>query len=635
MSFFNDAFKACVAGWRLLREDLRTGRIKAATLRAEGVWSPDEDRLRKEAESVNPHPFQTETYDKLRKAAEEGGVVVVEAATASGKTEAAVAAFLSQLVGDDWWLAPRLIYTQPSRALTLTAYMRLLAYSTGLSILRGVTKAKLSVSYEYGATFAYRHYLYGGAMVASTLDAAVYGFAALRVPGGLSSPRLSMPAGLIATSLFVLDEVQHYQDEHYYSPRIINLVLEAIVEAGGVALILTATMPSALLDTLLDGLPYEHVRAAPVMERRIEVDLGPLRSGARLPELIKDKEVLKEIEGTLSSGAHALVVANTVRRAAELYGELAKRFGRDRVVLLHGRLANWHREEREGGLFSDPKVVVSTQVVEAGFDFDALLLLTELAPMDSLVQRAGRVARRGSAPGKVVIADIESGQPYHDQLLKNTKNVLLQRERDFAKALDDVEAARSLLDGVYTTRVIEDLKSRRPVLEAERYLRRLRLLSFPPEEDFSLREGFYVTLVVPEVLESSLKEMLPDVPCHFSGSPGVLLEIPPEKEEVLLAALERSSLTLSLDQARRLLSTEGRPEGRRRTSGRKRRAGEEPPVQSNIAGELRVTRKREKEFEKNMVRISVKDSRARLRPLRTYLLSKGVYNWEQGLVMGE
>ena len=52
------------------------------------------------------------------------------------------------------------------------------------------------------------------------------------------------------------------------------------------------------------------------------------------------------------------------------------------------------------------RIVVSTQVIEAGVDFSASLLVTELAPWPSLVQRFGRCARWGGE-GKVLIADFE------------------------------------------------------------------------------------------------------------------------------------------------------------------------------------------------------------------------------------
>ena len=46
----------------------------------------------------------------------------------------------------------------------------------------------------------------------------------------------------------------------------------------------------------------------------------------------------------------------------------------------------------------DDRIVVATQVVEAGIDLNAALLITEAAPWPSLVQRAGRCNRTGSVP---------------------------------------------------------------------------------------------------------------------------------------------------------------------------------------------------------------------------------------------
>lgn len=104
----------------------------------------------------------------------------------------------------------------------------------------------------------------------------------------------------------------------------------------------------------------------------------------------------------LRDGGCALVIRNTVRRAQETYLELAGEFG-DEVVLLHGRFtANTRARKTElllSALGQDrtkrPKrlVVVATQVAEQSFDVDADILVTDLAPIDLVLQRAGRIHR--------------------------------------------------------------------------------------------------------------------------------------------------------------------------------------------------------------------------------------------------
>lgn len=630
---FDEVLAACVASWKLLKEDLMTGRVSPADLRSRGLWSPDCPSLRSIASAVTPYRYQQDVYRKLRQM--NGGVLLVEAATASGKTEAAVASFLTQLVEDNWDLAPRLIYTQPTRALTFTTYARFIAYARGLACYGFPC---LTPCYEYGATFTHKHYLYGGVLTAATLDAVIYGFVAQRVPGGLRNPRLSMPAGLLATSLLVLDEVQLYQDEHYYSPVILRMVLDHIVNSGGLVLILTATLPSVLRKILVDKvegpsewsfekLPYRCIKADPVKKRNIIASYQP----EKLEELLKKEDIIKSIKQTLSNGKHVLIVANTVKRAVSAYELVKKTVQHSDVILLHGKLTTGDRELREGELFRRKAcIIVSTQVIEAGFDLDASLLITELAPLDSLIQRAGRVARGDSTTGEVIIADVENAEPYPNILIDKTRDVLQKNSQLFGQALDSVDDTRKLLDQVYTLEIVQQLQGlktdtaqqpskrtkknssarqsggsveRERVMElrreAARYLRSLRLLSFPPENDFRLREGFYVTIVSLDKLSESMGRCL-EIEDH------VLLEAPLEKAEEVINGLEEASMTLGYYEARRIWHC--------------------------LVGELQIKiMRRDKNY--LQVRIVRKVRREEdVRPFRVYLLNKNNYHKDLGLL---
>jgi CRISPR-associated helicase Cas3 len=113
----------------------------------------------------------------------------------------------------------------------------------------------------------------------------------------------------------------------------------------------------------------------------------------------------RRVEDTVASLIHEgyeriLIVANTVRRAVDIYKSLKERSVADghKMILIHGRLGSRAREER----FEDflnlynarrPLILVSTQVVEAGLDksFDAVI--SDIAPIESLIQRFGRILR--------------------------------------------------------------------------------------------------------------------------------------------------------------------------------------------------------------------------------------------------
>jgi CRISPR-associated endonuclease/helicase Cas3 len=620
--------KRCVASWRLLKHEAKARGVDVLELLEK--WSVSEDELKKEEASIEPYEFQKELYEKLRSLAGKGGLLVVEAPTASGKTEAAAAAFFSQWVEGDWWLAPRLIYTLPTRALTLTTYARLRSYSRGIASM--LNAKPLPVSFEYGSTFAPKHYLYGGPVVAATLDAAAYGYVALRVPGKLSNPRLSFPTALLATSLLVLDEVQLYQDKHYYSPSVIGMLLKPLIRAGAVAVVMSATLPTLLLEELADGVEYEHLISKPAERGEVEVDVENLKGRKKLPDALGEEEVRGMIDEALSSGS-VLVVANTVERAADCYRLLKERYADKVVVLLHGKMANVDREEREKRLFRENLVVVSTQVVEAGFDFDAGLMLTELAPLDSLIQRAGRVARRKGAKGRVLVFDVDGPEPYADGLVKETRRLLLETAGDaLRKSLYDVGTARGYLDKVYTEPLVDQLKEKvaRDLLEAEEYLRSLRLFSSPPEEDFRLRRGFYVTVIVPEVYEqllqqsnlsqevlSKLSELLKYFKSPCESSP---VDLNYEELQQLLKLLEKSSLSLGFEELPQSA------EERRSERGRKRRKGSEE--EALLAARLYIRKVREGV---RTYRVACEKEHG-VRPLGVYLLRTGLYSREEGLV---
>ncbi|MBB4778523.1 CRISPR-associated helicase Cas3' [Actinomadura livida] len=128
-----------------------------------------------------------------------------------------------------------------------------------------------------------------------------------------------------------------------------------------------------------------------------------------------DAEVLSLLRDRLAEGGCALVIRNTVRRAQDTFTALHAEFG-DEVRLLHGRLSASDRADRteeclralgppqpRGSGRPARRIVVATQLAEQSFDVDADLLVTDLAPMDLLLQRIGRTHRHSGVhrPGPV------------------------------------------------------------------------------------------------------------------------------------------------------------------------------------------------------------------------------------------
>ncbi|MGK5530150.1 CRISPR-associated endonuclease Cas3'' [Streptomyces sp. URMC 129] len=120
-----------------------------------------------------------------------------------------------------------------------------------------------------------------------------------------------------------------------------------------------------------------------------------------------DRAVAGLLADRLRDGGCALVIRNTVARAQDTYRAVGEHFGADADVrLLHGRLHAADRAERTEAclrLLGRPGpgrvapgkrlILVATQIAEQSFDVDADILITDVAPIDHLLQRIGRLHR--------------------------------------------------------------------------------------------------------------------------------------------------------------------------------------------------------------------------------------------------
>lgn len=162
-------------------------------------------------------------------------------------------------------------------------------------------------------------------------------------------------------------------------------------------------------------------RAHPVLSRRLQaakpttlVEVAP-RNFLR--------EVEQRVRPHVAAGATVAVVVNRVATARELHARLGAALTDAEVHLLTGRMRPRDRSALEGSLFARlragrtrdpaqrPLVIVATQCIEAGADFDFDALVTECASLDALRQRFGRLDRLGALDGKargVIIAQTDS-----------------------------------------------------------------------------------------------------------------------------------------------------------------------------------------------------------------------------------
>jgi CRISPR-associated endonuclease/helicase Cas3 len=159
------------------------------------------------------------------------------------------------------------------------------------------------------------------------------------------------------------------------------------------------------------------------------------------PDAIAASVKAKHAAGTLS-----LVICNTVDMARAVFGALSSvdhkvfltsRFRREDRARHEHRLIDFDAQRKAGALPEhDPGLIcVSTQVIEAGVDISAHRLFTELAPWPSMLQRLGRLNRKG---------DDQDAQAWVWETPKEGANKKVERIGPYDAA--DIDRAKSLVD---------------------------------------------------------------------------------------------------------------------------------------------------------------------------------------------
>ncbi len=422
----------------------------------------DEERLRR----------QVKVAEEVMKSED---VVVLKAPTGFGKTEAWMAPFLYQWeIGE--WFAPRMYIVEPVHALLRQMRDRVEVYVSALG------RVSITVDEDHGELLR-PTYLYSGVITLTTVDSLVYGYLAQRVYRpwkGVKKGYYTFPAGLLATSYIVFDEAHLIQDDAYLGPRIFGKVVCDLASAGAKIVVSTATVSSAFLKYMDCG--YR------------EVDL---LQGRRNVE-VEWRE--KEIDPSdIDCSSLSLVIVNAIPKARELYKQIKRRCGEDKAWIIHSLMRRKEREKalemvKEAAKSRSGGVLVGTQAVEVGIDLDFGVLYTEVSPLDSLVQRVGRVGRREA--GRAYIFDVKSEAPY----LKELVNATRERLREDVSRLADWQWVKLAIEEVYNEDVVKLLASRGDELYGETlaYLSELSLFSYPPKRELRLRPSRYVVVSIAE-----------------------------------------------------------------------------------------------------------------------------------------
>lgn len=346
--------------------------------------------------------FQKEAIRKL----ESGFSPLIVAPTGIGKTKAALIPFIGSAT-DKGILGTRLIYTLPMRSLMKSVLNEFdsCTKDEGFAFQNNVwTKngCQLRAVMHHGQQPESN--IFSERVCITTVDQAFTAFAG--APLSFSSSSGHAVAGALHTSYLVFDE-SHLLSGRFGLPMLFAL-LKLRKRWGLLSTVMTATLPDIVIKFFCDYCGMERVEATDK-----DIDERDSWRKVTLDTSRRNLDIANVVYSLYIEGGQQriIVFVNTVERAIRLYRDLLELFkekslDKNRLLLAHSRFTAQHRitiEEKLTNYFGKESdfngILITTQVAEAGLNISANTVVSELCPMDSLIQRAGRCARFKTTSG--------------------------------------------------------------------------------------------------------------------------------------------------------------------------------------------------------------------------------------------
>jgi len=245
--------------------------------------------------------------------------------------------------------------------------------------------------------------------------------------GILPSKHQAMRLAALSRRVLVIDEI-HSIDA--YQNALVEALLEFHAAFGGSAILISATLTLGARQRLAKAFARGAGWAAPILkephfplatladassttERKLDSGRGTRRD-LPMKRLDNEAAALGVLAEAAREGRAAVWVRNTVQDAFDAYTNLQQLLPDAEVELFHARFALGDRLDIQGRVLASfgkasegdarKRILVATQVVEQSIDADWDVMISDLAPVDLLIQRAGRLHRhdRGARPAPVL-----------------------------------------------------------------------------------------------------------------------------------------------------------------------------------------------------------------------------------------
>lgn len=407
-------------------------------------WQSDEireiDEKYQERFKFHPQEIQKKVFEIIENI-EDPGIIIFEAPMGIGKTETALMA-VEQLAYKKG--TSGLFFGLPTQATSNTMFTRIhkwlesisveIDLKTSLRLQHG--KSELNEEYEelQIKTFCDNKNIYNefndGIIINSwmagrkkaMLDDFVVGTVDQLLLMALKQKHLALRHLGFSKKVVVIDEV------HAYDAYMNQYLYRAIHWLGAYnvpVIVLSATLPKEKRKEILKsymlgkGIKWKEcekdeneilTKAYPLLSYNDGKNIKIFKDFIKLKEKnIQIKKYETNIEENIEEFYEILktdgikgIIVNTVKKAQTLAKKIAEKYGENTVELLHSSFISSDRAKKENYLMKiigknakrpKHKIIIGTQLLEQSLDIDFDVLITELAPMDLLLQRMGRLHR--------------------------------------------------------------------------------------------------------------------------------------------------------------------------------------------------------------------------------------------------
>lgn len=450
--------------------------------------------LFKHIENFVPRNLQEKVEELLPQFTDEPALFIIEAPTGEGKTETAIT--VAEWCGTQSGTAKGAYFALPTQATSNQLYGRIQEFlehrypnqMVPLNLIH--SHAQLSENFsktivcrldqvhdEDGSTpgvvasewFTYRKRPLLSPWGTGTIDQALMGI--------LRSKHNFVRLLGLAGKTVILDEIHAYDA---YTSTLIESLLEWLAALGSPVVAMSATLSQKQRQAFLNAYSRGLGQSAPELEvcpyPRLTIynqclsqpttssfEVSDLNANRKIRlKWIEEEEIPEILDNQLREGGTAAVLRTLVGWAQQTYKDLIPdSFAPNDRLLFHSRFLHFDRKEIESYCLatygkkvnlSKPRprsVCVATQVIEQSLDLDFEFMISDIAPIDLLIQRVGRIWRhkrvrppRITEPTLYLIRpNLDKGNPDFDSTVEQFiyERHLLLRTWDTLESLKDSE----------------------------------------------------------------------------------------------------------------------------------------------------------------------------------------------------